>query len=150
MWTEGPWSEARLSCTLSNRRCSKWVEVKTKYVPQRKVQLPHKSFSQEQILCFISVTLNACTSLCFPLGETKTLAVKLNQCSSELHGACINSFRHCFLLCKCFLAEPDLLQFGTSQSCISKIKYYLPNILLLSGISPEGIEKAKERTVYVS
>lgn len=124
------------------------MEAKTKCVPQRKMQLVHKIFFQEQILYFISVMLNACTSLCFPLGETKTLAVKLNQCSSELHGACINSFCHCFLLCRAFSAQPDLLNLGTFQRFISK--YHLPNIFLISAISPARVEKTKGRIMNVS
>lgn len=96
MWTEGPWSEARPLLHTKQQEMQQVSKVKTKYVPERKMQLLHKTFFQEQILYFISVTLNACTSLCFPLGKTKTLAVKLNQCSSELHGACMNSFWHWF------------------------------------------------------
>lgn len=86
----------------------------------------------------------------FHWARQRTLAVKLNQCSSELYSACINSFQRCSLLCPTFSAETGLLQFGISQSCISKIKYHLPNIFLISVINKERIEKAKERSVYVS
>lgn len=149
MWAEGPGQKPDLSYILSNRRCSEW-KWRLSRCHRERCSCCTRLFFQEQILCFISVMLKASTSLCFPLSKAKTPAVKLNQCSPELHGTCINSFWCCFLLCPAFSAEPNILMSRTSQCCKSKIKYHLPNIFLISVSSKERIEKAKERTVYVS
>lgn len=125
------------------------MEAKTKCVPERNAAHA-EDFSSRNKLCFISVMLNASASLSFPLGQTKALAVKLNQCSSDLYGACINSFHHYLSLCRAFSAQLDLLQLGTPQSFTSKIKYHLPHTFLISVISLERVEKAKERIVNVS
>lgn len=124
MWAERCWSKARRTKEQEIQR----VEVKTKRVPQRKMQLLHKNFFSGTNSPFYFCALNTCTSPHFLLGKTKMLAVKLNQRSSELCSACINSFWCCLSLCPAFSAETDLLELRMSQNCVSKIQCHFSNI----------------------